>query len=285
MVLMISVVWVSNIFSNSYDVVSRSWGTQDMIIKRLLSIISLMATLGLISPNATAVLIDLDRNVPGDSELLFDTSTGFLWLDLSVTLGESYNQVITQMQAGGTYENYRYATRDEVLYLWSQANISDTNYTWVTNGEWANVKAYADRLGTSMLFDPHGLGTHALGTVEGVQLQTNERRSMETSYHSNGVEVRTSSNFYIVDVDFASIHNSSYLIRILPIVAGDIAPLGAPDGNLNAADVYVMMRIVLGLIEPDTNTLAYGDIYPVGAPDGVINLSDLLQLYKLLSGS
>jgi hypothetical protein len=62
---------------------------------------------------------------------------------------------------------------------------------------------------------------------------------------------------------------------------GDVAPLGSPDGNINAGDYAVMLRIVLGLVTPGTTELAHGDLYPVGAPDGVIGLPDLLQLLQL----
>lgn len=69
---------------------------------------------------------------------------------------------------------------------------------------------------------------------------------------------------------------------LTPIVYGDLAPLGAPDGVLNAGDYVVMLRIVLGELEPDASMLARGDLYPPGAPDGVINLQDLLQLQNRL---
>jgi len=62
---------------------------------------------------------------------------------------------------------------------------------------------------------------------------------------------------------------------------GDVAPLGSPDGHVNAGDYLVMIRIVLGLVTPGDTELAHGDLYPSGAPDGEINLSDLLQLLQL----
>ncbi|MGB5715962.1 MAG: metallophosphoesterase [Gammaproteobacteria bacterium] len=63
---------------------------------------------------------------------------------------------------------------------------------------------------------------------------------------------------------------------------GDVAPLGSPDGDINAGDTVVMMRIVLGLLTPGDIELAHGDLYPSGAPDGEIGLPDLLQLLQLL---
>jgi len=62
---------------------------------------------------------------------------------------------------------------------------------------------------------------------------------------------------------------------------GDIAPLGTPDGQINAGDFLVGMRMVLGLETATALELAHGDLYPPGAPDGVINLQDLILLRKL----
>ncbi len=61
---------------------------------------------------------------------------------------------------------------------------------------------------------------------------------------------------------------------------GDLAPLGAPDGVVNAGDKLIMLRITLGLVTPTTLELAHGDLYPPGAPDGVINLQDLILLQQ-----
>jgi len=62
---------------------------------------------------------------------------------------------------------------------------------------------------------------------------------------------------------------------------GDIAPLGAPDGQINAGDILVGTRIVLGLETATALELAHGDLYPPGAPDGMINLQDLILLRKM----
>lgn len=66
------------------------------------------------------------------------------------------------------------------------------------------------------------------------------------------------------------------------IADGDVAPIGAPDGNVNAGDLLVMISIVLGITSPDTNTLAYGDIHPAGAPDGAIDMSAHILMYNLI---
>jgi len=63
---------------------------------------------------------------------------------------------------------------------------------------------------------------------------------------------------------------------------GDLAPLGSPDGVINAADYAIATRIVLGELTPTVTELTHGDVYPIGAPDGVINMSDLILIRKLI---
>jgi len=62
---------------------------------------------------------------------------------------------------------------------------------------------------------------------------------------------------------------------------GDVAPLNAPDGVVDVADVLVASRLALGQIEAGAEQLAHGDVYPPGDPDGVINLQDLILIQKL----
>jgi hypothetical protein len=63
----------------------------------------------------------------------------------------------------------------------------------------------------------------------------------------------------------------------------------APDGDINnsggvdAGDVLVVERIVLGLLVPDTVHYQHLDVYPPGAPDGKIDMSDLLLMMQMVS--
>ncbi|MEE9422854.1 MAG: hypothetical protein V3V50_06815 [Gammaproteobacteria bacterium] len=63
---------------------------------------------------------------------------------------------------------------------------------------------------------------------------------------------------------------------------GDLAPLGNPDGIINAADLLIAQRITLQQITATPLQLAHGDLHPVGAPDGIINTPDLLLLLQLI---
>ena len=67
-------------------------------------------------------------------------------------------------------------------------------------------------------------------------------------------------------------------------VAGDLAPLGNPDGVLNAGDLVVLTRIVQGDLLPSDLERLVGDVAPVGNPDGVLNAGDLLVLTRAVLG-
>lgn len=68
-----------------------------------------------------------------------------------------------------------------------------------------------------------------------------------------------------------------------PVLAdGDLAPLGQPDGLINAADYLLLQRIVLGDLGTTNLELSHGDLYPPGSPDGLINVQDMILLLKLI---
>jgi YVTN family beta-propeller protein len=64
---------------------------------------------------------------------------------------------------------------------------------------------------------------------------------------------------------------------------GDVAPLppGTLDNEVNAGDLFVLTRAVLGLIPTDTHLLQHGDVFPSGAPDGLINIQDLILMGQM----
>jgi len=72
---------------------------------------------------------------------------------------------------------------------------------------------------------------------------------------------------------------------IVTCTLGDLAPLGLPDGVLNAADYLIALRIVLGEVLPTELEYAHGDVYPPGAPDGVIDLSDVILILQFAQGA
>jgi hypothetical protein len=60
--------------------------------------------------------------------------------------------------------------------------------------------------------------------------------------------------------------------------SGDLAPRGNPDGSLNAGDMVVLLRLVLGLETPDTRETALADMNH----DSQLDAADVLLLAEVL---
>jgi hypothetical protein len=86
-----------------------------------------LALLGLSISSSSAALTSADWLSVGDGKLTIDDS-GLQWLDLSETIGLSYNAVAAQLVAGGLFEGFRYATVAEVEGLWDSAGGDDRFY-------------------------------------------------------------------------------------------------------------------------------------------------------------
>jgi len=67
-------------------------------------------------------------------------------------------------------------------------------------------------------------------------------------------------------------------------VAGDLAPRGGTDGEINAADVLVLERFINGRSVPDDLEFLKSNIAPLNNPDNEINVADLLILQKAFRG-
>jgi hypothetical protein len=91
---------------------------------------------------------------------------------------------------------------------------------------------------------------------------------------------------------FSHKENGNYTLQISGVQIsqpdGNCAPFGSPNtnGDVNAADYLVAMRIALGMLSAEPQDLFPCDLYPPGAPDGAITPSDLILLLPLVqSGS
>lgn len=104
-----------------------------------------------------------------------------------------------------------------------------------------------------------------------------------TYQHDGSVTTSDSFTYRIADTQGTVSNAVTVSIAVIANTPdGDVAPLASPDGKLNAADMLIMTRIVLGQIEPVLWQIQHGDLYPPGSPDGVITLSDLILLKKLI---
>ena len=69
-----------------------------------------------------------------------DTNTGLDWLDVTISVNQSYNYVSSQFGSGGEYEGWRYATGfefNQMVSSWTGTVIADTTYSRVYQHEGA----------------------------------------------------------------------------------------------------------------------------------------------------
>lgn len=242
-----------------------------------------------------------------------DTETGLDWLDVTETRGLSYNQVTAQMGVGGAYEGWRYATASEVDLLithFGYTRISFCNYgvthcDFNLSGDRISVENIIKTLGDTRdaVLDEigHEYDTNDLGAA-GVQALINEY--LPNPGNSTTTTVSAIEDFEYVDRvtglfasdsnDRVKVHDygisrtfpheqiGSFLVKTSPVADGDLAPLGNPDGVINAADYLIATRIAMGDLVATSLELEHGDLYPPGAPDGIIDLSDVLLILNLL---
>ncbi len=69
----------------------------------------------------------LGRYVTGDGNVTIDASTNLAWLDLTLTKGLSYNDVLPMLNAGGDFAGYRVASLNELVSFWEHAGITVPN--------------------------------------------------------------------------------------------------------------------------------------------------------------
>ncbi len=79
-----------------------------------------------------ALLRAHDPTISGYTEdgwnLTYDTETGLSWLDVTITGGLSYEDVSSEIEPGGHYESFHYATEADIRALWSHAGFNDGDH-------------------------------------------------------------------------------------------------------------------------------------------------------------
>lgn len=85
----------------------------------------------------------------------------------------------------------------------------------------------------------------------------------------------------------ASTLANAFIVTQAPqgLPAGDLVPRGSPDGQLNAGDMLVLQRLVLGTDTPTTYEKLVGDVAPLNNPDGQLNAGDLVVLQRAIMGA
>jgi hypothetical protein len=105
---------------------------------------------------AWATFITIDDPTFGANALVLDTSTGLEWLNAKFSAGLSPEQVTADLQPGGEFASYRYATNDEVVNLSIEFFGSDPVFGPESeNLDLATTKEFISLFGPTF-FEPQG---------------------------------------------------------------------------------------------------------------------------------
>jgi len=74
-----------------------------------------------------AGLTSVNDSIFGADSLTFDSKTNLAWLDLSFTVAKSYNDISRQLEVGGLFHGFRFASPEDVHSLFQAAGIPDIN--------------------------------------------------------------------------------------------------------------------------------------------------------------
>ncbi len=105
--------------------------------------------LALFLPTATAqaALVSIDSPL-GPQSAVLDTHTGMEWLKLSTTANTTTNQVFAEMAPSGRFEQYRYATVDELHCGLLEPNLGIACNLDRFTDEFNRLQAFLDLFGT-----------------------------------------------------------------------------------------------------------------------------------------
>jgi len=163
----------------------------------------LTATLTTAATAGLAGFSSADWQSAGDNLLTVDAN-GNTWLDWTHTQGRSYNDVASQLGAGGEFEGFRYATEAEMTQLYANAgtpvvnpiNTTDPGYagalsllsavlgdTWADGGQTGAVYGLAG----SSAVNPSLVGDFGVGPYHMVSaFSTDARGIVSLRFYNNG---------------------------------------------------------------------------------------------------
>lgn len=114
-----------------------------MAITRIVPVLLLL----LLAPSARAALIQADLLAPGDGLVTRDTTSGMEWLDLTPTIGVTYNAVIAGFGGFTTTHGFSVARQADTVTLFANAGLTPVSGSSTDPGTIAAGTALVDLLG------------------------------------------------------------------------------------------------------------------------------------------
>ena len=165
----------------------------------------------LCAPALQAALLSLDDAQFGVGAITLDTSSNLEWLDVSLTSNRSYNDVSSQLGAGGEFEGFRYASQAEVQALWAQAGILDLSNTYVDE----NYDPIQDLV--ALLAPNNPAVERTIGIYDAVTLGGFQRTG-SIQARDDLMQGKANLIFNGVSQDYISSSTGSYLVRqVVPL--------------------------------------------------------------------
>jgi hypothetical protein len=160
---------------------------------------------------------------------------------------------------------------EEPVTTWLDPDSDDDHYSDYEE-IWHNGQAGYQYLYTPKDTNPNKPDTDGDGLLDGDEVHLYGSDPLKADTNGNGID------------DGHEDFDGDGIINI-----DDPFPFDAntPDGDINnsggvdAGDVLVVERIVLGLLVPDAVHYQHLDVYPPGAPDNKIDMSDLLLMMQM----
>ena len=212
-----------------------------------------------------------DPNLPGGvNNITLDTATNLEWLDWSVTVDISYDQMVTMLEPGEVYSGWRHATLDEVRVLLESAKLPYCEFPDIPDGQiirpdmGASALQFIDDFGET--FSISGFITESIALTQD-NSELGRRTANVVSEDGLGTLIQTSTNSDFSAVDFIG----HALIRDHVVLLGDVNM----DGEVNLLDVEPLIDAI--------SNGAFQDEADVNG-DGVVNLLDIEPFVALVSG-
>lgn len=172
-----------------------------------------LCSVWLFSSPVKADLIAQDWQVPGDSKLTLDPSTGLMWLSFSETFGWSFNAVQRELLQGDRFQGFRLPTEREVRQIMSTALIGDESGPVL---QYFNKDLYFDQ------FVSRFSSTLSGGMTQSYAMhQIDDGRVVLSGLRDSAVNGQPSSDYLYhyhyaaahITADFASIHAGVWLVK------------------------------------------------------------------------
>ena len=220
-------------------------------MKRLSVLWALVLVFGIVG-NINAALLWKDLNTPGDRLLTLDESTGLEWLDMSMTLGMSVNDVMDALFGNtqilpltGVYAGFRYANLSEVTHLYQEAGMTNFSNVMSTDN-WVGAHILGELLGVTDTHHSDPVWQQEAIVLEGPGLAYAPHFTVNDYGHIQAAQVSVSAIGNELTFDDTNSGIASYLVREsvpIPIAnfiadnTSGVAPLTANFSDTSTGDI------------------------------------------------